>query len=63
MNTPPTPSQTDEARRYINDIKQINTQFGMGTVSSEDNHDAAVSDAAAAFTWTVGVSRAGQRSR
>ncbi len=62
MSTP-SRSQADEARRFLEDISEINERFGMRTVSSEDTYNAAVSGAAAAFTWTATVNRGAQLSR
>jgi phosphate starvation-inducible protein PhoH len=41
--------RTDKARKYMEDIAKINQRFGMGTTTSEDTYNAAVSQAAAAF--------------
>jgi len=62
MSTP-SRSQSDEARRFIEDITEINERFGMRTVASEDTYNAAVSGAAAACTWTATVNRGAQLSR
>jgi hypothetical protein len=48
---PQQPSPTEQARQYIDDVMQINTDFGMSNTTSEDVYNAAVTEAAEAFSW------------
>lgn len=51
-NSPtPSPSKSELARQFIDDVMKINDKFGMGTVTTEGAYDTAVSHAAETFSW------------